>query len=163
MSQSLAATPAISALLDADGWQDRRILCVLRADTLWAHPHFLSSVLFSPLGSTNLRWGTWFANEQTFAQDDKPLTGTGCPLLCFIAVSGPHVRACSAAAARVGRCGLCPLVTLVQQTSPARQLQLHPLQAHAASSVNHAYAACKTSPAIDKPRAFIGKQTLVLL
>lgn len=63
----------------------------------------------------------------------------------------------------VGRCGLCPLVTLVQQTSPARQLQLHPLQAHAASSVNHAYAACKSSPAIDKPRAFIGKQTLFLL
>ncbi|XP_009951472.1 PREDICTED: E3 ubiquitin-protein ligase MARCH4-like [Leptosomus discolor] len=47
-------------------------------------------------------------------------------------------------------------MTLVQQTSPTRQIQLRPLQTYAVSWVNHAYAACKTSPVIDKPQAFIG-------
>lgn len=116
---------------------------------------FVPSVLFSVLGSNEVWQGTCFANEQMFAEDDKPFTGVASPFLCLTAVPGLCARVWSAAV-RVGRCALSSQWRWCSRRHQDVSCSYIPSK----HTVNHAYAACKTSSVIDKPQAFIGKQIL---
>lgn len=103
---------------------------------------------------------TCSAGEQNFALDNKLLTGIDrlfFPLSCCLwpphvcllccCVWGGEIRAVHTHGA-----GAAAVTATSAPVTPPPNTRL--------SSVNHAYAACKISPARDKPWAFVGKQIL---
>lgn len=102
---------------------------------------------------------TCSAGEQNFALDNKLLRGIDRLFFHSVAASGLHMCVCSAAvcggeirAVHTHGAGAAAVTATSAPVTPPPNTRL--------SSVNHAYAACKISPARDKPWAFVGKQIL---